>query len=189
MTQVGLTQQIQSAIADPAFSYILWTRDLHFSVKGTIQTNYATLRSRQELLKRRAPHRPQEQAKGANQCTRSFPTRRKIAPEAPEPSVINMTTQDFHLPSAHVVMLGGDAPTRPNHSSCIKVRHTGTCGGHNNSSELTGASICQLSQPHPAVTRACSESKSPTHSLNVYSPQRYGLQRTGRCSCGPASRS
>ncbi|OQD78417.1 hypothetical protein PENDEC_c001G02175 [Penicillium decumbens] len=54
MTQVGLTRQIQSAIADPAFSDILWTRDLYFWVKDTIQTNYATLRCRQDLLKRYA---------------------------------------------------------------------------------------------------------------------------------------
>ncbi|GIJ82276.1 hypothetical protein Asppvi_000782 [Aspergillus pseudoviridinutans] len=36
MTQVGLAPQIQSAIADPAFSDILWTRYLHFWVKDTI---------------------------------------------------------------------------------------------------------------------------------------------------------
>lgn len=57
MSRVGLTQQIQSAIADPAFSFsdMLWTRNLHFGVKDTICTkictNYAIVLSRQELLR------------------------------------------------------------------------------------------------------------------------------------------
>ncbi|RHZ72928.1 hypothetical protein CDV55_106144 [Aspergillus turcosus] len=107
MTRVGLTPQIQSAIADPAFSDILWTRDLHFWVKDTIQTNYAALRSRQEFLKRGAP-----QSHARHRIAHKNKRR-----EAPEPAAvtatvkINAPTQDsLHLPSAHVAVLEGGAP-------------------------------------------------------------------------------
>ncbi|GFF65548.1 hypothetical protein IFM47457_01076 [Aspergillus lentulus] len=90
MARVGLTPQIQSAIADPAFSDMLWTRDLHFWVKDTIGTNYATLRSRQELLKRHAQG--------------LVPPGEGPAPEAPEPNAISATisvrTQDTTRPPA-----------------------------------------------------------------------------------------
>jgi hypothetical protein len=141
MTQVGLTQQIQSAIADPAFSDILWTRDLHFWVKDTIQTNYATLRSRQELLKRHAGRRIAHKNKRRKRSSVQglFPPEEGSALEAPEPGItatINMTTQDFHLPSAHVAILEGDAPTRPNHVLLYKGKAYWDLRG---SQELIGA--------------------------------------------------
>jgi hypothetical protein len=77
MARVGLTPRIESAIADPAFSDMLWTRDLHFWVKDTIETNHATLRSRQELLKRHAQG--------------LVPPQEGPALEAPEPGAITAT--------------------------------------------------------------------------------------------------
>jgi hypothetical protein len=107
MARVGLTQQIQTAIADPAFSDILWTRDLHFWVKDTLETNYATLFRRQELLKRPARYRIAHKNK-----------RRKTLEPATVTATVNIDvmTQDFlQLPSAHVAVLKGDVPTRPDH--------------------------------------------------------------------------
>lgn len=57
MARVGLTEQIRSAIADPTFSDILWTEDLHFWVRDTLDTNYATLLSSQDILERHAGRR------------------------------------------------------------------------------------------------------------------------------------
>lgn len=100
MAQVGLTQQIQSAIADPTFSDILWTRDLHFWVKDTIDTNYATLYSMQRLLKRHAGHRIEHEGKRTKRSSAQgvFHSGEGSAPGAPEPGVtatINMMMQDF----------------------------------------------------------------------------------------------
>ncbi|OQD70069.1 hypothetical protein PENDEC_c027G03858 [Penicillium decumbens] len=129
MAQVGLTRQIQSAIADPAFSDMLWTRDLHFWVKDTIQTNYATLRYHQELLKRHARRRIADKHKRGKRRKRTsvhdiFPP--EGGPEVAEASeadvpgpditaTINMTIQDFNLPSTHVALLEGGPPALPNH--------------------------------------------------------------------------
>lgn len=111
MAQVGLTEQIRSAIADPAFSDLLWTRDLHFWVKDTIDTNYGTLLNRQELLKRHAGHRIEHKGKRAKRSSVQgvFDSGEGSASEAPQPGVsatINMTAQDFQLPADHVAFLG-----------------------------------------------------------------------------------
>lgn len=101
MSQVGLQQQVQSAIADPEFSDILWTRDLHYWVKDTIEINYATLRSRQELFKRHAGRRIADKNKGVA-------------------ATINLTTQDFRLPPNQVVSSEDDPATRPDHTVLYK---------------------------------------------------------------------
>lgn len=127
MSQVGLKRQIQTAITDPAFSDILWTRDLHYWVKDTIEINYATLRSRQELFKRHARRRIAHKNKRNKRASvQELFSEKASAPETLEPAVpdftatINMTTQDFHLPPNHVALVDDDIATHPNHTILYK---------------------------------------------------------------------
>lgn len=121
MDRAGLNLQIQSAIADPAFSDILWTRDLHFWVKDTIETNLATLRSRQLLLKRHARERlaHKNKRKKRSSVQGLFSSQEGPARQGPEQaaftSTINMTTSDFNLPAAHVALSETEPPILPNH--------------------------------------------------------------------------
>lgn len=61
--EVGLNEQIQSAIIDPEFSVLLWTRDPHYWVEDTIRVNYATLLDHRGVLKRHAGRRIAEKNK------------------------------------------------------------------------------------------------------------------------------
>jgi hypothetical protein len=158
MNYAGLNLQMQSAIADPTFSDILWTRDLYFWVKDTIQTNYATLCSRQELLKRHARNRIAHKNKRRKRTSVQglFSPEEGPAREGPEPAAvtttINVTAQDFHLPSAHIALSEDGPPPRPNHVLLYKGKAYWDLRGSRRIIRDDGASTCRLFQPLPAVT-------------------------------------
>ncbi|KAJ9195531.1 hypothetical protein DTO021D3_5083 [Paecilomyces variotii] len=119
--RIGLNQQIQEALTDPEFSDIFWTKDLHCWVNDTLNLNYATLLSRQELLK--------------NHASRCIAYRKDN-----EPATINITPQDFQFPAAHVA-IEPNSPILPEHVVLYKgkgfcdlneprhiVRHDGSIG-------------------------------------------------------------
>lgn len=89
--------------------------DLHYWVKDTIEINYATLRSYQELFKRHARH--QIAYKNKRTSIQGLFFEEASAPEALENVVldftatINMATQDFHLPPNHVALVDDNITT------------------------------------------------------------------------------
>ncbi|KAL1881648.1 hypothetical protein Plec18167_003246 [Paecilomyces lecythidis] len=104
MNYVGINQQMQDALTNPEFSDIFWTQDLHYWVRDTLEMNFATLFSRQELLKNHAGRRLNRKKKQKRASLQD--TFQHDEPAQPQhvTATINMTPQDFQFPAAHVAI-------------------------------------------------------------------------------------
>ncbi|KAE8147656.1 hypothetical protein BDV25DRAFT_159827 [Aspergillus avenaceus] len=116
MTRIGVKAQIRAAIADPEFTDLLYTEGLVFWLEDTLKTNYATLLSRQHLLKRHAHHRLAHKKKRRASLEDIFRPQETLAVTA----TINMTSRDFNLPENHVAIREGDPPALSNHVTLYK---------------------------------------------------------------------
>ncbi|KAJ5289162.1 hypothetical protein N7478_002192 [Penicillium angulare] len=127
LARVGINTQIQSAIADPMFSDILWTRDLHFWVKDTLDTNLASLRNQHGLIKRHAGRLIAHKNKRKRRRVQgSFSTEEESTEQIHQPvATINMTSEDFHLPPTCTTIVDGDIPLLPDHIALYKGKAHG----------------------------------------------------------------
>ncbi|GAD92740.1 hypothetical protein NECHADRAFT_94396 [Paecilomyces variotii No. 5] len=104
MTYIGINQQIQDAITNPEFSDIFWTQDLHYWVKDTLEMNFATLFSRQKLLKNHAGRRLNRKKKQKRASLQEAFQHDEPAQPQHVTATINMTPQDFRFPAAHIAI-------------------------------------------------------------------------------------
>ncbi|KAL2428836.1 hypothetical protein ABEF95_008412 [Exophiala dermatitidis] len=117
LERVGIQKSVQDALLDPDFTALLYTQDLHYWLRDTLTTNYATLIRLQDRLKnhairsvarkkqKRAADLRQPQSQITACASSSTPGTHELVPEVTANPTLNLTPEDHNLPRNQVQLL------------------------------------------------------------------------------------